>query len=96
MNFPLKKVNTCCEVREKYNRPDFIIGYRLSSEEPFEPGITMTETFELVNALVQKPIQFIHISLKSYFQKTRRGEGAGIERLKVIHYSNTYISFISL
>ena len=85
MNFPLKIVDACCEVREKYNRPDFIIGYRLSPEEPFEPGITMTETLELVKALVQKPIQFIHISLKSYFQKTRRGEGAGIERLKVIH-----------
>jgi len=85
MNFPLKIVDACCKVREKYNRPDFIIGYRLSPEEPFEPGITMTETIQLVKALVQKPIQFIHISQKNFFQKTRRGEGTGIERLKVIH-----------
>ena len=81
MNFPLKIVDACCKVREKYNRPDFIIGYRLSPEEPFEPGITMTETIQLVKALVQKPIQFIHISQKNFFQKTRRGEGTGIERL---------------
>ena len=85
MNFPLKIVDACCKVREKYNRPDFIIGYRLSPEEPFEPGITMTETIKLVKALVKKPIQFIHVSQKNFFQKTRRGEGTGIERLKVIH-----------
>ena len=85
MNFPLKIVDACCKVREKYNKPDFIIGYRLSPEEPFEPGITMTETIKLIKALIKKPIQFIHISQKNYFQKTRRGEGTGIERLKVIH-----------
>ena len=45
----------------------------------------MTETIKLVKALVLKPIQFIHISQKDYFRKTRRGEGTGIERLKVIH-----------
>ena len=39
----------------------------------------------MVRALVKKPIQYIHISQKDYFKKTRRGEGAGIERLKVIH-----------
>ena len=44
MNFPLKIIDVCCQVREKYKRPDFIIGYRLSPEEPFETGITMTET----------------------------------------------------
>ena len=45
----------------------------------------MTETLELVRELVKKPIQFIHISQKNFFQKTRRGEGIGVERLKVIH-----------
>ena len=85
MNFPLKIVDACCKVREKLNKPDFIIGYRLSPEEPFEPGITMTETIQLVKALILKPIQYIHISQKDFFKKTRRGEGVGIERLKVIH-----------
>ena len=39
MNFPLKEVDDCCKIREKFNRPDFIIGYRLSPEEPFENGL---------------------------------------------------------
>ena len=45
----------------------------------------MTETLALVRALVKKPIQYIHISQKNYFQKARRGEGTGVERLKLIH-----------
>ena len=85
MNFSLKVIDSCCKVREKYNRPDFIIGYRLSPEEPYETGLTMTETLELVKVLITKPIQYIHISQLGYFRKGHRGEGAGQERLKIIH-----------
>ena len=85
MRFPLAVVDACCKIRDKYNKPEFIIGYRLSPEEPFEDGITMTETLQLVKALVLKPIQYIHISQKNYFQEARRGEGKGNPRLKVIH-----------
>ena len=85
MNFALKIVDACCKIREKYNKSEFIIGYRLSPEEPYENGITMTETLKLIRALVQKNIQYIHISQKDYFKKARRGEGKGIERLKLIH-----------
>jgi 2,4-dienoyl-CoA reductase-like NADH-dependent reductase (Old Yellow Enzyme family) len=85
MNFALKIVDAVCKIREKHNCPKFIIGYRLSPEEPYEDGITMTETLKLIKTLVQKPIQYIHISQKDYFKKTRRGEGIGIERLKLIH-----------
>ena len=85
MKFPLAVVDECCKIRDKYKKPEFIIGYRLSPEEPFEDGLTMTETLALVRALVKKPIQYIHISQKNYFQEARRGEGAGTPRLKLIH-----------
>ena len=85
MKFALSIVDSICELREKYKKPQFIIGYRLSPEEPYEDGITMTETLKLVKNLVKKPIQYIHISQKDYFKKARRGEKAGIERLKIIH-----------
>ena len=85
MSFPINIVDSICKLREKYNRPDFIIGYRLSPEEPYEDGLTMNETLKLVRALVKKPLQYIHISQKDYFRKARRGEGAGTERLKIIH-----------
>jgi len=85
MKFPLAIVDACCKVREKLNRPDFIIGYRLSPEEPYDTGLTMTDTIHLVKVLVNKPLQFIHISQWNYFKKAHRGEGAGVERLKTIH-----------
>jgi len=85
MRFPLEVVDACCKIRDKYNKPEFIIGYRLSPVEPFEDGITMTETLSLVRELVKKPIQYIHVSQKNYFQNSRRGEGAGTPRLKLIH-----------
>ena len=85
MNFPLKIIDAVCKVRDDLKRPDFIIGYRLSPEEPFEGGLTMTETLKLVRVLCKKPLQYIHISQKNFFQNARNGEGAGQERLKLIH-----------
>ena len=85
MKFPLEVVDACCKVRDKYNKPEFIIGYRLSPEEPFEDGITMTDTLALVRTLVKKPLQYIHISQRNYFQEARRGEGVGTPRLKLIY-----------
>ena len=85
MKFPLEVIDACCKAREKMNKPEFIIGYRLSPEEPYDTGLTMTETLHLCKVLVTKPIQFIHISQWDYFKKTRRGEGVGEERLKLIH-----------
>ena len=85
IRFPLEVVDSCCKIRDKYNKPEFIIGYRLSPEEPFEDGITMTETLVLVRELIKKPIQYIHVSQKNYFQNARRGEGSGTPRLKLIH-----------
>ena len=85
MKFPLKILDAICKMREKYNRSDFIIGYRLSPEEPYEDGITMTETLKLVRAIVQRPIQYIHISQKNFFQKALSGEGKGIEKVKLFH-----------
>ena len=85
MNFILKIIDAICDIRNKHNKPEFIIGYRLSPEEPYEDGITMTETLKLVRAISSKPIQYIHVSQKNYFQEAKRGEGKGSERLKLIH-----------
>ena len=85
MKFPLEVVDACIKIREKYKKPEFIIGYRLSPEEPFDDGITMTETLALVKELIKRPLQFIHVSQNKFFQEARRGKGAGTPRLKLIH-----------
>ncbi len=85
MSVPLAIVDAALRVREKLNRTDFIIGYRLSPEEPEDDGITMTETLALVNALCQRPLQYLHVSQKNFSQAARRGTGAGEARIKLIH-----------
>ncbi|HAR79565.1 MAG TPA: NADH-dependent flavin oxidoreductase [Succinivibrionaceae bacterium] len=85
LRFPLAVVDAVCAVREKLNRPDFIIGYRLSPEEPGERGITMTDTVALLNALMEKSIQYIHVSQWNFSKTVRRGVGEGESRLKIIH-----------
>ena len=61
INFHIKLIDEVCKIREKNNRPDFIIGYRISPEKPFDDGIIMTENLILVKVLATKPLQYLHI-----------------------------------
>ena len=45
MDFCLKIIDTVCKVRDKNNRPDFILGYRFSHEEPFDDGKSINSGF---------------------------------------------------
>ena len=66
-------------------RNDFIIGYRFSPEEPGDDGLTMTETGALIDALVQKPLQYLHVSLWEFDKKIRRGGDTAQTRMQFIH-----------
>ena len=85
MRFPLTVVDAVVAVREKHQRDDFIIGYRFSPEEPGDDGLTMTETGALIDALVQKPLQYLHVSLWEFDKKIRRGGDTAQTRMQFIH-----------
>lgn len=85
LRFPLAVVDAITAVREKHNRPDFIIGYRFSPEEGGEDGLTMADTFALIDALVQKPLQYLHVSLWDFYKKARRGADTKLTRMQLIH-----------
>ena len=85
MRFPLDVVDAVVAVREKHQRDDFIIGYRFSPEEPGDDGLTMTETGALIDALVQKPLQYLHVSLWEFDKKIRRGGDTSQTRMQFIH-----------
>ena len=85
MRFPLAVVDAVTSARDKAQRPDFIIGYRFSPEEPEERGLTMTDTFALVDALVEKPLQYLHVSLHDFFAHARRGADTAQLRTALIH-----------
>lgn len=85
MRFPLAVVDAVVTVREKYQRNDFIIGYRFSPEEAGEDGLTMAETGALIDALVQKPLQYLHVSLWEFDKQIRRGSDTAQTRMQFIH-----------
>lgn len=85
MRFPLAVVDAVVAVREKHQRDDFIIGYRFSPEEPGEDGLTMTETGALIDALLQKPLQYLHVSLWEFDKKIRRSGDTAQTRMQFIH-----------
>ena len=85
MRFPLDVVDAVVAVREKHQRDDFIIGYRFSPEEPGDDGLTMIETGALIDALVQKPLQYLHVSLWEFDKKIRRGGDTAQTRMQFIH-----------
>ena len=85
MRFPLAVVDAVVAVREKHQRDDFIIGYRFSPEEPGDDGLTMIETGALIDALVQKPLQYLHVSLWEFDKKIRRGGDTAQTRMQFIH-----------
>ena len=71
---------------KKHQRDDFIIGYRFSPEEPGDDGLTMTETGALIDALVQKPLQYLHVSpVGNLIKKIRRGGDTAQTRMQFIH-----------
>ncbi|WP_032092288.1 NADH-dependent flavin oxidoreductase [Necropsobacter rosorum] len=85
MAFPLAVVDAVTAMRDTHQRPDFIIGYRFSPEEPGEQGLTMQDTFALVDALVTKPLQYLHISLWDFYKKARRGADTALTRMQLVH-----------
>jgi 2,4-dienoyl-CoA reductase-like NADH-dependent reductase (Old Yellow Enzyme family) len=68
MRFPLAVVKHCQEIIEKYANKPFVLGYRLSPEEIEEPGIRLSETFTLIDHLIETDIDYLHLSVQYYFQ----------------------------
>ncbi len=85
MRFPLAVVDAVTAARAAHRRDDFIIGYRFSPEEAGEQGLTMVDTFALIDALVQKPLQYLHVSLWDFFKKVRRGADVERTRMQLLH-----------
>lgn len=84
LRFPLAVVDAVVAIRDKHQRPDFIVGYRFSPEEPETDGITMADTFALIDRLVQKPLQYLHVSLWDFYKKARRGADTHRTRMDLL------------
>ncbi|QBO35773.1 NADH-dependent flavin oxidoreductase [Periweissella cryptocerci] len=68
MRFGLAVVDEVATViKNEADRP-FILGYRQSPEEPMNPGIEIADSLAMAKVLADKPIDYLHLSLKDAFQ----------------------------
>ncbi|MDN3016053.1 NADH-dependent flavin oxidoreductase [Paenibacillus sp. BSR1-1] len=84
LNFPLAVVDEVKSVAAKYANDSFIIGYRFSPEEPETPGITMADTLYLIDALSEKDLDYLHVSLMDFWSTPRRGIDDTRSRIEII------------
>lgn len=63
MRFALEIVREIKAVMAASNRPDFILGYRLSPDEPMADGLKVSDTLALVDELIALGVDYIHTSL---------------------------------
>ncbi|MCM3727584.1 NADH-dependent flavin oxidoreductase [Neobacillus cucumis] len=85
LSFPLAVVDEVKKVAAEHARGPFMIGYRFSPEEPETPGITMAETLVLIDALADKNLDYLHVSLQEFWSKPRRGVEDSRARIEIIH-----------
>lgn len=71
--FSQKLIDAVKAVIKKHATKPFVLGYRFSPEEPETPGITMTETFALIDTLIEAELDYIHIATTNAWAKPRRG-----------------------
>ncbi|MCG1010721.1 NADH-dependent flavin oxidoreductase [Salinicoccus sp. ID82-1] len=83
--FAMEVVDEVVKTVKEHGNPDFIIGYRFSPEEPQTPGIDMEITETLIGKLVEKPLDYLHVSLFDVHSTTRDGKYVGIERIELLH-----------
>ncbi|WP_136605539.1 NADH-dependent flavin oxidoreductase [Paenibacillus dokdonensis] len=85
MAFPLAVVDEVQKVVAEWAKQPFLVGYRLSPEEEWTPGITMADTLKLVEVLANKNLDYLHISLMDFWSKPRRGIEDNRSRMEIIH-----------
>ncbi|MCW9733012.1 NADH-dependent flavin oxidoreductase [Avibacterium sp. 20-15] len=85
MRFPLAVIDAAVAAKQRHQRDDFIIGYRFSPEEAGEDGLTMHDTLQLIDRLLDKPLQYLHVSLWDFYKKARRGADTNQSRMQLIH-----------
>jgi 2,4-dienoyl-CoA reductase-like NADH-dependent reductase (Old Yellow Enzyme family) len=72
MKFPMAVVDEVLHHVKEYAELPFAVGYRLSPEEIENPGITFDDTLRLVEALADKPMDYLHISTPDFWGGSMR------------------------
>ncbi|OKP93290.1 NADH-dependent flavin oxidoreductase [Paenibacillus sp. P3E] len=82
--FPLAVLRAVKSAVKEHASSPFLVGYRFSPEEPETPGITMAESFVLIDALKEEGLDYLHASLQELWSLPRRGTEDSRPRIEQI------------
>lgn len=85
MTFPLAVTDEVIDTVTRYAESPFIVGYRFSPEEIENPGITMTDTLQLVETLATRKLDYLHVSTMNFWGGSLRDETDKKSRTVIIH-----------
>lgn len=68
MRFPLAVVREVKRVIATHAERPFLLGYRLSPEEPEQDGLRMSDTYALIDGLIDIGVDYIHASLSNILE----------------------------
>ncbi|MET3559246.1 2,4-dienoyl-CoA reductase-like NADH-dependent reductase (Old Yellow Enzyme family) [Streptococcus rupicaprae] len=81
LRFPLAVVAEVQRVIAKEATRPFILGYRVSPDEPLATGLKVEETLELAERLVEQGVDYLHLSLAGASQSRPKGSDKTYTRL---------------
>lgn len=84
LKFPLAVVDEVKRAAALHAKGPFLVGYRFSPEESTTPGITMEDTFRLIDELTAKELDYLHVSLFDFWSKPVRGADESKARIEWI------------
>ncbi|WP_445668085.1 NADH-dependent flavin oxidoreductase [Paenibacillus sp. FSL H3-0333] len=82
--FPLAVLRSVKAAVKQHAEGAFLVGYRFSPEEPETPGITMADTFALIDALTAEGLDYLHASLMELWSLPHRGTEDSRPRIEQI------------
>ncbi|MBB5595928.1 2,4-dienoyl-CoA reductase-like NADH-dependent reductase (Old Yellow Enzyme family) [Rhizobium tropici] len=68
MRFPIAVVVEVKRVIDKYAKRPFLLGYRISPEEPEEGGLRIDDAYGLVDRLIETGVDYVHASLSNVLE----------------------------
>lgn len=68
IRFPLAVVEAVSSTISEYANVPFILGYRISVDEPHDDGLRISESLSFIEHLIDKGIDYLHVSLSDALQ----------------------------
>lgn len=85
MRFPLAVVDEVRKVIATHADRPFVLGYRISPEEPHENGLRIAHSLQLVDRLIKAGINYLHVSLGSALDAKPIDAETGLTIVQILH-----------